>query len=103
VESSISHSPHALSTPFDLRGELLRLKILAEALTACVSDDQDLRYQYLHQLLIIPKKQRNMLVRFSAIPRGNYEKEFEGFADAMKYLVLSIEHIEACLPKEEEA
>jgi len=42
-----------------------------------------------------------MLVNFSGIPHDEYKKEFEGFTDAMKFLVISIKHIEAHLEKQE--
>ena len=101
MESTLLHPSHRLPEFFDLKGEVLRLKILAEALTACVSDDKEFRYQYLHQLMILPKKQQSMLVNFSGIPHDEYKKEFEGFTDAMKFLVISIKHIEAHLEKQE--
>jgi len=90
-----------LSEPFDLQNELHRVKILTEALTACVSDDKELTYEYLHQLSILPKEKQFLLVRFSGIPHYDYKKEFEGFTDVMKFLVLAIRRIEKHLEKEE--
>ena len=89
-----------LSEPFDLQNELRRVKILTEALTACVSDDKELTYEYLHQLSILPKEKQFLLVRFSGIPHHDYEKEFKGFTDIMKFLVISIRRIEEYLDKE---
>jgi len=95
MESTIS-----LSEPFDLKEELRRIKILTEALTACISDDKELTYEYLHQLSILPKEKKFTLVRFSGIPHESYKKEFEGFTDVMKFLVLSIRRIEEYVEKE---
>jgi len=101
MESTLSHPSYIRYKPFDIKEELLRLKLLAEALTACVSNDKKFTYEYLHQLSILPTEQQFMLVRFSGVPHHGYEQEFEGFIDAMKFLVLSIRRIEEQLEKEE--
>jgi len=102
MESILLPPTYTLSKTSDLKGELCRLKLLTEALTACISNDKALIYKYLHQLTILPKEQQFKLVRFSGISHDNYEEEFESFAEAMKFLVLSIRRIEAYLEREEE-